>query len=207
MTGRSWQSFRRRSRWKASGGGRKGHRYGTVLVDLQRSAVVDLLPDRHADTLGRWLRQHPRFEVVARSRRHLCRRYQARGAHGLRAVIIHHHCTTAQRKYIYSVHVRTRTSAGESTLISAAFRRCEVFGFSSGRSITSSGTASYPEIGETNVRFRILSSSHPESSSVSRRSSARAAVRSSRASRFGSSAVITSRRSPLRSNTGAATAV
>jgi hypothetical protein len=36
---------------------------------------------------------------------------------------------------IYSVHVRTRKSAAESTLISAAFRRCEVFGFSRGRSI------------------------------------------------------------------------
>ncbi len=36
---------------------------------------------------------------------------------------------------IYCVHVRTRKSAGESPLILGAFRRCEVFGFSRGRSI------------------------------------------------------------------------
>ncbi len=29
---------------------RKGSRYGTVLVDLERRTLVDVLPDRSADT-------------------------------------------------------------------------------------------------------------------------------------------------------------
>ena len=33
---------------------KKGHRYGTILVDLQKHQVVDVLPDREAETLITW---------------------------------------------------------------------------------------------------------------------------------------------------------
>ena len=47
---------------------RRGRRYGTILVDLEQNKVVDLLPDRHSETLACWLRDNPGVEIVARDR-------------------------------------------------------------------------------------------------------------------------------------------
>ena len=37
----------------------RGTRYGTVLVDVEHRRLVDVLPDRSADTFARWLGEHP----------------------------------------------------------------------------------------------------------------------------------------------------
>jgi transposase len=47
---------------------RKGQTYGTILVDLERAQVIDLLPDRTAETVTAWLKQRPSIEVLARDR-------------------------------------------------------------------------------------------------------------------------------------------
>jgi len=46
----------------------KGRRYGTILCDLERGKVVDLLPDRSAESTAQWLRAHPGTEIVNRDR-------------------------------------------------------------------------------------------------------------------------------------------
>jgi transposase len=47
---------------------RKGQRYGTILVDLERGQIIDILGDRTADTLAQWLKEHPGIEIVSRDR-------------------------------------------------------------------------------------------------------------------------------------------
>ena len=48
-------------------------KYGTIIVDLEKNKVIELLPDREANgwrsaTLSRWLEQHPSVEIVSTDR-------------------------------------------------------------------------------------------------------------------------------------------
>src|SRR5207245_758623 len=47
---------------------RKRQTYGTILVDLERRQPVALLPERTAEPVAQWLREHPGVEVRARDR-------------------------------------------------------------------------------------------------------------------------------------------
>src|SRR5205823_5569811 len=47
---------------------RRGRKFGTILVDLTTHTILDLLPDRDAQTVAAWMRTHPEIEVVSRDR-------------------------------------------------------------------------------------------------------------------------------------------
>jgi transposase len=47
---------------------RKQQRYGTLLMDLEQSEVIDLLPKRSADSFAAWLTEHGEVEIIARDR-------------------------------------------------------------------------------------------------------------------------------------------
>jgi transposase len=58
---------------------RRAQSYGTILVDLERRRVVDLLPDRSARSLASWLADRPAIQTVNRDR---CGTYAEGAANG-----------------------------------------------------------------------------------------------------------------------------
>ena len=47
---------------------KRGQRYGSIICDLERRRVVDLLPDREPGTVEAWLSCHPEIAVISRDR-------------------------------------------------------------------------------------------------------------------------------------------
>jgi transposase len=47
---------------------RRGRKFGTIVVDLQTHQMLDVLPDRTADTSAAWMAAHPELEIVSRDR-------------------------------------------------------------------------------------------------------------------------------------------
>lgn len=47
---------------------KRGKRYGAVIIDLTTHEILDLLPDREASSVQKWLAAHPDIAIVSRDR-------------------------------------------------------------------------------------------------------------------------------------------
>jgi transposase len=79
---------------------RKGTTYGTIMVDVERREVLDILQDRSAESTSNWLRRHPSVEMVSRDRCGLYARGAARGAPQARQVADRFHLLQNLRQAI-----------------------------------------------------------------------------------------------------------
>ena len=89
---------------------RKGHRYGTILVDLERHQVIALLPDREAETLAHWLKEHPGVEILSRDRSKTYKRGMTEGAPDAAQVADRFHLLKNLEEVIEKIF-KTETSA------------------------------------------------------------------------------------------------
>jgi transposase len=46
----------------------RGHRYGTIVVDLEQRCPIEVLDGRESTSVAHWLQRHPSIKVVARDR-------------------------------------------------------------------------------------------------------------------------------------------
>jgi transposase len=98
---------------------RKGRRYGTIVVDLERGRVIDLLPDRDAETVKAWLSAHPGVELISRDRWSDYAQAAAEGAPAARQVVDRWHLLKNLREAIERLFER------RSGLISQALKAVE----------------------------------------------------------------------------------
>ena len=118
---------------------RKKQRYGTMLVDLERSEVIDLLPERSADSFARWLGLHPEVEVITRDRSSLYADGGKQGAPSAAQITDRYHLISNlseaverdiqqlqidARKQLAQGEARGTASTHKLTLVEARRQRC-----------------------------------------------------------------------------------
>jgi transposase len=98
---------------------RRGHRYGTILVDLATHRVVDVLPDRSAASVAAWLAQYPTIQMVCRDRSDLYADGIRRGAPAAVQVVDRFHLVQNLRQALEAVLLDHRPALQAAALSTA----------------------------------------------------------------------------------------
>ena len=95
---------------------RKGCSYGTIVVDLERRVVVDVLADRSASGTADWLRAHPEVEIISRDRSGLYAQGGREGAPQARQIADRFHLFQNLRESIEAQLSRVDRPTGRALL-------------------------------------------------------------------------------------------
>ena len=112
---------------------RKRCAYGTVVVDLERRRVLDLLPDRTAETLAEWLRGRPGIKAIARERSTEYARGIALGAPKAEQIAVRWHLLANMRQaverwlHVAQARLRRLPSLPSDAASTALARRDQAF--------------------------------------------------------------------------------
>lgn len=89
--------------------------FSTILIDLEKRIPVDLLPDRAAETLKKWLEAHPGVEIVSRDRGGDYAKGAREGAPKARQVADRFHLLVNLSETLEAFFLKKRTALKEAT--------------------------------------------------------------------------------------------
>jgi len=102
--------------------------YGTIMVDLERRSVVDILDDRSVESAAKWLRDRPSIEVVSRDRCGLYAQAAREGAPQAQQVadrfdLVKNLRSAIEEQMSLSGHATGRAILSEDAIVDAATHR------------------------------------------------------------------------------------
>ncbi len=95
---------------------RKRFTYGTILVDLERRKIIDVLADRESATVETWLKEHPEVTIVSRDRGKEFAKAATLGAPQARQVVDRFHVVRNLSEVLQEIlgHCRAEIRQGEA---------------------------------------------------------------------------------------------
>jgi transposase len=93
---------------------RRGHNYGTILVDEEARRPIELLPDRESERLKEWLEKHPEVEIITRDRSGAYAKGAQEGAPQAIQIADRFHLLQNLQEVVESVLTRNHTALREA---------------------------------------------------------------------------------------------